>query len=79
MDPELTGEVLRVIKDLKSADSTMIVVTHEMEFARNVSDKVIFMADGVIEEMGTPEEVFGNPKSSKTRSFLMKDIETNGQ
>lgn len=78
LDPELTGEVLRVIKDLKSADSTMIVVTHEMEFARNVSDKVMFMADGVIEEMGTPEEVFGNPKSQKTRSFLMKDIETNG-
>ncbi len=78
LDPELTGEVLRVIKDLKSADSTMIVVTHEMEFAHHVSDKVIFMADGVIEEMGTPEEVFENPKSQKTRSFLMKDIETNG-
>ncbi len=78
LDPELTGEVLRVIKDLKSSDSTMIVVTHEMEFARNVSDKVMFMADGVIEEMGTPEEVFGNPKSQKTRNFLMKDIETNG-
>lgn len=77
LDPELTGEVLRVIRDLKSADSTMIVVTHEMEFARSVSDKVIFMADGVIEEFGTPEEVFGNPKSPKTRSFLMKDIETN--
>ena len=54
----------------------MIVVTHEMEFARNVSDKVIFMADGVIEEMGTPEEVFGNPKSQKTKNFLNKDIET---
>lgn len=78
LDPELTGEVLRVIKDLKSADSTMIVVTHEMEFARNVSDKVIFMADGIIEEMGTPDEVFLNPKSQKTRSFLNKDIETNG-
>ena len=76
LDPELTGEVLRVIRDLKSADSTMIVVTHEMEFARNVSDKVIFMADGVIEEMGTPDEVFGNPKSAKTKSFLSKDIET---
>ena len=75
LDPELTGEVLRVIRDLKSGDSTMIVVTHEMEFARNVSDKVIFMADGVIEESGTPEEVFGNPKSEKTRSFLNKDIE----
>lgn len=76
LDPELTGEVLRVIRDLKSADSTMIVVTHEMEFARNVSDKVIFMADGIIEEMGTPDEVFGNPKSAKTKSFLAKDIET---
>jgi len=76
LDPELTGEVLRVIRDLKSADSTMIVVTHEMEFARNVSDKVIFMADGVIEEIGTPEEVFDNPKSEKTKSFLSKDIET---
>lgn len=76
LDPELTGEVLKVIKDLKSGDSTMIVVTHEMEFARHVSDKVIFMADGIIEEMGTPDEVFGNPKSQKTRNFLNKDIET---
>ncbi|MBR7133918.1 MAG: amino acid ABC transporter ATP-binding protein [Clostridia bacterium] len=70
LDPELTGEVLKVIRDLKSGDSTMIVVTHEMEFARSVSDKVIFMADGVIEEMGTPEQIFGNPKSPKTKSFL---------
>ncbi len=76
LDPELTGEVLRVIKDLKGEDSTMIVVTHEMEFARNISDKVIFMADGVIEEIGTPKEVFENPKSPKTKSFLNKDIET---
>ncbi|MBR6509861.1 MAG: amino acid ABC transporter ATP-binding protein [Clostridia bacterium] len=75
LDPELTGEVLRVIRDLKDEDSTMIVVTHEMEFARNVSDKVIFMADGVIEEMGTPDEVFLNPKSDKTKNFLSKDIE----
>lgn len=78
LDPELTGEVLRVIKDLKSGDSTMIVVTHEMEFARNVSDKVMFMSDGVIEEYGTPDEVFLNPKSEKTKSFLKKDIETYG-
>lgn len=78
LDPELTGEVLRVIRDLKSGDSTMIVVTHEMEFARSVSDKVIFMSDGVIEEYGSPEEVFLSPKSAKTRSFLNKDIETNG-
>ena len=70
LDPELTGEVLRVIKELKNADRTMIVVTHEMDFARSVADVVIYMADGVIEEMGKPEEVFGNPQSEKTRSFL---------
>ena len=70
LDPELTGEVLQVIKGLKSGDNTMIVVTHEMEFARNVADVVIYMADGVIEEIGTPEQVFGNPQSEKTRSFL---------
>ena len=75
LDPELTGEVLKVIKSLKSGDSTMIVVTHEMEFAKNVADKVIFMADGVIEEMGTPEEVFDNPKSEKTKSFFAKSLE----
>ncbi len=70
LDPELTGEVLRVIRGLKDRDTTMIVVTHEMEFARNVADKVIYMADGVIEEMGTPADVFENPKSEKTKSFL---------
>ena len=70
LDPELTGEVLRVIRGLKDKNTTMIVVTHEMEFARSVADKVIYMADGVIEEMGTPEEVFGNPRSEKTRAFL---------
>ena len=76
LDPELTGEVLKVIKSLKNKDTTMVIVTHEMEFARNVSDKVIFMADGVIEEEGTPEEVFGNPKSPKTKSFLAKSLES---
>ena len=75
LDPELTGEVLRVIKELKTGDSTMIVVTHEMEFAKNVADKVIFMADGVIEESGTPEEVFNNPQSPKTKAFLAKSLE----
>ena len=75
LDPELTGEVLKVIKSLKNKDSTMIIVTHEMEFAKNVSDKVIFMADGVIEEIGTPEEVFNNPKSPKTRQFFSKSME----
>ena len=76
LDPELTGEVLKVIKDLKTAGSTMIVVTHEMEFARNVADSVIFIANGIIEEYGTPDEVFGNPKSDKMRSFLNKSLET---
>ena len=70
LDPELTGEVLRVIRNLKNAGNTMIVVTHEMEFAKSVADVVIYMADGVIEEMGTPQEVFENPKSEKTRAFL---------
>ena len=70
LDPELTGEVLRVIRGLKNKDTTMIVVTHEMDFARNVADMVIYMADGVIEEMGTPEEVFDSPKSEKTKAFL---------
>jgi polar amino acid transport system ATP-binding protein len=70
LDPELTGEVLRVIRGLKDKDTTMIVVTHEMEFARNVADIVIYMADGVIEEMGPPEQVFGAPRSEKTKVFL---------
>ena len=70
LDPELTGEVLRVIRGLKSEDTTMIVVTHEMGFAKSVADVVIYMADGIIEEMGTPQEVFENPKSEKTRAFL---------
>ena len=76
LDPELTGEVLKVIRGLKSGDSTMIVVTHEMEFAKNVADKIIFMADGVIEEMGTPAEVFENPQSEKTRAFLRTSLES---
>ena len=70
LDPELTGEVLRVIRGLKDKNNTMIVVTHEMEFAKNVADVVIYMADGVIEEMGTPAEVFDDPKSEKTRAFI---------
>ncbi len=75
LDPELTGEVLRVIKSLKESGSTMIVVTHEMEFAKNVSDKVIFMADGVVVEAGTPQQVFENPQSEKTKSFLANSLE----
>lgn len=75
LDPELTGEVLKVIKSLKDEGSTMIVVTHEMEFAKNVSDKIIFMANGVVEEVGTPEQIFDNPKSEKTRAFLANSLE----
>lgn len=70
LDPELTKEVMGVIRSLKSSDTTMIVVTHEMDFARNVADKVIFMANGVIEEKGTPEEVFDHPKSPILQSFI---------
>ena len=76
LDPELTGEVLRVIRDLKSADSTMIIVTHEMDFARHVSDEIIFMANGVIEERGTPEQIFDNPQSPLTKAFLNKSLES---
>lgn len=72
LDPELTGEVLNVIRGLKSSDSTMIVVTHEIEFARDVADKIIFMSDGVIEEEGTPEDVIGNPRSPRTQAFLSR-------
>ncbi len=72
LDPELTQEVLNVIKGLKNSGCTMVIVTHEMEFAKNVSDKVIFMADGVIEEQGTPDEVLVNPKSERTKAFLNK-------
>ena len=70
LDPELTGEVLRVIRSLKDSERTMIIVTHEMEFARHVSDRIIFIADGVIEEEGTPDEIFGNPQSEKLKAFL---------
>ena len=75
LDPELTGEVLRVIRGLKNTENTMIVVTHEMEFAKSVADVVIYMADGVIEEMGPPQQVFENPQSEKTRAFLGSSLE----
>ena len=70
LDPELTGEVLRVIRGLKGKNYTMVIVTHDMAFAKGISDTVIYMADGVIEEMGTPQEVFDTPKSERTKSFL---------
>ena len=75
LDPELTGEVLNVIRSLKTGDSTMIVVTHEMQFAKNVADKVIFMANGVIEEYGTPEDIFDNPQSDLLKAFLNKALD----
>jgi polar amino acid transport system ATP-binding protein len=70
LDPELTGEVLRVIKGLKDQNNTMIVVTHEMAFAKSVADVVIYMADGIIEEMGPPEQIFDNPQSKRTAAFV---------
>ena len=72
LDPELTGEVLKVIRGLVDEGRTIIIVTHEMDFAKSISDQVIFMADGKIEEMGTPEEIFDAPKSKKTQLFLQK-------
>ena len=70
LDPEITVEVLAVMKELAAEDMTMLVVTHEMGFAREVSDKVIFMDDGHIAEMGSAEEIFGNPKSQRLQEFL---------
>ena len=70
LDPELTGEVLKTIKQLADDHMTMIIVTHEMNFAREVSDRVIFMADGVIQEEGTPEQIFNNPQNARTKAFL---------
>ncbi len=70
LDPELVGEVLKVLKSLAESGKTMVVVTHEMRFAREVADKVVFMSDGVITEEGTPQEVFDNPKNERTKQFL---------
>ncbi|MDQ2904722.1 MAG: amino acid ABC transporter ATP-binding protein [Chloroflexota bacterium] len=70
LDPELVGEVLRVMKDLAYEGSTMVVVTHEMQFARDVSDRVVFMSDGLIIEQGDPEELFRQPKEKRTQAFL---------
>ena len=72
LDPEMVGEVLQVIKDLARSGMTMVLVTHEMGFAREVADRVIFMADGVVCEEGSPEDVFGNPTQPRLREFLSK-------
>lgn len=74
LDPELTGEVLKVIKELAEQKMTMVIVTHEMAFAKDVSDKVIFMDNGVVLEYGSPEEVFDNPKEERTKQFLGRFI-----
>jgi polar amino acid transport system ATP-binding protein len=70
LDPELTGEVLTVMKKLAADGMTMVIVSHEMGFAREVADRIIFMENGYIEDQGTPEEVFGNPRSERMREFL---------
>lgn len=70
LDPEMVGEVLDVMKELAKSGMTMVVVTHEMGFAREVADRVLFMSEGIIEEEGTPDELFSNPKSPRTQQFL---------
>ncbi len=72
LDPEMVGEVLAVMKDLAENGMTMVIVTHEMGFAREVADRVLFIDQGVIMEQGTPEELFGNPQNERTKSFLSK-------
>ena len=72
LDPEMVGEVLNVMKDLAKEGMTMVVVTHEMGFAREVGDRILFMDDGIILESGTPEDIFSNPKNERTKDFLSK-------
>ncbi|WP_412521351.1 amino acid ABC transporter ATP-binding protein [Staphylococcus simulans] len=72
LDPEVVGDVLQVMKELAKEGMTMVVVTHEMQFARDVSDKVVFMADGIVAEAGTPSEIFGNPQNERTQQFLKR-------
>ena len=75
LDPELVGDVLQVMKDLAKEGMTKLCVTHEMGFAKEVADRVIFMADGVIAEEGTPDEVFNNPQNPRTQNFLKSILE----
>ncbi|RDU37359.1 amino acid ABC transporter ATP-binding protein [Neobacillus piezotolerans] len=74
LDPEMVGEVLKVMKDLAESGLTMLIVTHEMEFAREVSDRVVFMDKGVIAEEGSPEQIFTNPTQERTREFLKRTL-----
>lgn len=75
LDPEMVGEVLKVMKELAESGLTMLVVTHEMGFARDISDRIVFMADGIILEDSTPEELFNNPKHERTRAFLTRAMD----
>jgi ABC-type polar amino acid transport system ATPase subunit len=79
LDPELIGEVLRVMRQLAAEGMTMLVVTHEMGFARDVADRVIFMADGVIVEEGTPQQIFSAPRNERTKQFLQSILERNAE
>jgi len=79
LDPELIGEVLEVIKKLALAGMTMVVVTHEMGFARSVANEIIFMEDGMIKDRGTPYKMFNNPEHERTRKFLYKITELYGK
>jgi ABC-type histidine transport system ATPase subunit len=76
LDPELVGEVLKVMRDLAYEGSTMVVVTHEMQFARDVSDRVVFISDGVIVEQGDPNELLKQPKHERTKLFLERVLST---
>ena len=72
LDPEVVGDVLKVMRQLANEGMTMVIVTHEMNFAKEISDKVVFMADGVVVESGTPQNIFENPQHSRTRNFLSR-------
>jgi putative lysine transport system ATP-binding protein len=75
LDPEMVGEVLKVMKELAGMGLTMLIVTHEMGFAKDVADRVVFMDQGVIAEEGKPEDIFNNPKHERTREFLSRVLE----
>jgi ABC-type polar amino acid transport system ATPase subunit len=79
LDPELIGEVLRVMRKLAVEGMTMLVVTHEMGFARDIADRVVFMADGIVVEEGTPQQIFSAPKNERTRQFLQSILERNAE
>ncbi|OMG44151.1 glutamine ABC transporter ATP-binding protein, partial [Paenibacillus macerans] len=72
LDPEVVGDVLKVMRQLANEGMTMVIVTHEMNFAKEISDKVVFMADGVVVESGTPQNIFENPQHSRTENFLSR-------